>query len=155
MCRHGTATGTKTCSTSRSIGLIAEHRSFGLSGKRRTYSLGSERARKSKARTDNGGFQSLCHIPTPRLESGISFAFSQSTEYGRRWTERGLPGYLLPVDGADHFTILDALARPEGALTGALPPSHGRRPSGSVQPTMTNSSRYRQFWLFASAPDSA
>jgi arylformamidase len=50
----------------------------------------------------------------------------QSTEYGRRWTERGLPGYLLPVDGADHFTILDALARPEGALTGALLAMLGR-----------------------------
>jgi arylformamidase len=44
----------------------------------------------------------------------------QSTEYGRRWTERGLPGYLLPADDADHFTILDALARPEGVLTRAL-----------------------------------
>jgi acetyl esterase/lipase len=44
----------------------------------------------------------------------------QSIEYGRRWTERGLPGHLLPVDGADHFTILDALARPEGVLTRAL-----------------------------------
>jgi arylformamidase len=45
----------------------------------------------------------------------------QSIEYGRAWTERGLPGRLLPVDGADHFTILDALARPEGVLTRALP----------------------------------
>jgi hypothetical protein len=32
----------------------------------------------------------------------------QSIEYARAWTERGLPGRLLPVDGADHFTILDA-----------------------------------------------
>ena len=44
----------------------------------------------------------------------------QSIEYARAWTERGLPGRLLPVDGADHFTILDALARPEGVLTRAL-----------------------------------
>jgi arylformamidase len=50
----------------------------------------------------------------------------QSTEYGRRWTERGLPGYLLPVDDADHFTILDALARPEGVLTRALLAMLGR-----------------------------
>ena len=26
------------------------------------------------------------------------------------WVERGLPGHLLPVDGANHFTILDSLA---------------------------------------------
>ena len=50
----------------------------------------------------------------------------QSTEYGRRWTERGLPGYLLPVHDADHFTILDALARPEGVLTRALLAMLGR-----------------------------
>ena len=44
----------------------------------------------------------------------------QSIEYARAWTERGLPGHLLPVEGADHFTILDALAQPEGVLTRAL-----------------------------------
>ena len=44
----------------------------------------------------------------------------QSIEYARAWTERGLPGHLLPVDSADHFTILDSLARAEGALTRAL-----------------------------------
>ena len=44
----------------------------------------------------------------------------QSIEYARAWTERDLPGRLLPVDGADHFTILDALAQPEGVLTRAL-----------------------------------
>ena len=30
----------------------------------------------------------------------------QSIEYAQAWTKRGLPGRLLPVDGADHFTIL-------------------------------------------------
>jgi len=44
----------------------------------------------------------------------------QSIEYGREWTERDLPGRLLPVDGADHFTILEAVADPQGALTLAL-----------------------------------
>ena len=44
----------------------------------------------------------------------------QSIEYGRAWSERGLPGRVLPVDGADHFTILDALARPDGVLARAL-----------------------------------
>jgi arylformamidase len=50
----------------------------------------------------------------------------QSIEYGRVWIERALPGRLLPVDGADHFAILEALARPEGVLTQALPAMLGR-----------------------------
>ena len=50
----------------------------------------------------------------------------QSIEYAEAWTKRGLPGRLLPVDGADHFTILDALARPEGVLTQALLSMLGR-----------------------------
>jgi arylformamidase len=50
----------------------------------------------------------------------------QSIEYAQAWTNRGLPGRLLPVDGADHFTILDALARPEGVLTQALLSMLGR-----------------------------
>jgi arylformamidase len=44
----------------------------------------------------------------------------QSITYARAWSERGLPGRLLPVDGADHFTILEALADPRGVLTSAL-----------------------------------
>jgi arylformamidase len=44
----------------------------------------------------------------------------QSIEYAQAWTERGLPGHLLPVDGVDHFTILEALADPQGALAQAL-----------------------------------
>jgi arylformamidase len=44
----------------------------------------------------------------------------QSTEYAQAWVERGLPGHLLPIDGADHFTVLDALARPDGQLMQAL-----------------------------------
>jgi acetyl esterase/lipase len=44
----------------------------------------------------------------------------QSVEYAQAWVERGLPGHLLPVDGTDHFTVLEALADPNGVLTGAL-----------------------------------
>ena len=50
----------------------------------------------------------------------------QSIEYAQAWTKRGLPGRLLPVDGADHFTILDAMARPESVLTQALLSMLGR-----------------------------
>jgi len=44
----------------------------------------------------------------------------QSVEYAQAWAEQGLPGELLPIDGANHFTILEGLASPEGALTRAL-----------------------------------
>ena len=50
----------------------------------------------------------------------------QSIEYGRKWTERDLSGRLLPVEGADHFTILEALARPEGVLMRAFLAMSGR-----------------------------
>src|SRR5262249_57336913 len=42
--------------------------------------------------------------------------FRQSIVYARAWTERDLPGRLLPVDRADHFTILGAPSRSEGVL---------------------------------------
>lgn len=44
----------------------------------------------------------------------------QSTDYAHAWAGRGLPGHLLPIDGADHFTILETLARPDGELMQAL-----------------------------------
>ena len=44
----------------------------------------------------------------------------QSVDYAKAWVESGLPGHLLPIDRADHFTILEALADPRGALTEAL-----------------------------------
>jgi arylformamidase len=44
----------------------------------------------------------------------------QSIDYAQAWVGRGLPGRLLPIDGADHFTILETLARPDGELMQAL-----------------------------------
>jgi acetyl esterase/lipase len=44
----------------------------------------------------------------------------QSIDYAKAWTERGLPGRLLPVAGADHFSILESLSEADGALTRAL-----------------------------------
>lgn len=44
----------------------------------------------------------------------------QSVDYAQAWVERGLPGHLLPVDGTDHFTVLEAFADPKGVLTTAL-----------------------------------
>jgi arylformamidase len=44
----------------------------------------------------------------------------QSIDYAQAWIERGLRGHLLPIDGANHFTILETLARPDGKLMEAL-----------------------------------
>jgi len=44
----------------------------------------------------------------------------QSVDYANGWLQRGLPGRLLAVDGADHFTILESLANPDGVLTREL-----------------------------------
>jgi len=40
----------------------------------------------------------------------------QSIDYAGAWLGRGLPGMLLPVEGANHFDILDSLARVDGEL---------------------------------------
>ena len=43
----------------------------------------------------------------------------QSIDYAQAWVKRDLPGHLLPVDGVNHFTILDTLADPQGVLSQA------------------------------------
>jgi arylformamidase len=69
----------------------------------------------------------LLHLPATARELVVAYGTGelpelcrQSIAYAQAWSERGLPGRLLPVDGADHFTILEALADPHGALTLAL-----------------------------------
>ncbi|MPZ45558.1 MAG: hypothetical protein GEV05_19635 [Betaproteobacteria bacterium] len=69
----------------------------------------------------------LLHIPPTSRELVVTYGTRelpelrrQSIDYAQAWVERGLPGRLLPVDGADHFTILEALADPQGSLTRAL-----------------------------------
>lgn len=44
----------------------------------------------------------------------------QSREYAAARSRAGLPGRLVPLEGHDHFTILDELASPEGALAQLL-----------------------------------
>jgi arylformamidase len=44
----------------------------------------------------------------------------QSAEYAEAWRKQGLPGYYLPIEVHDHFSILEELARPEGKLLAAL-----------------------------------
>jgi hypothetical protein len=44
----------------------------------------------------------------------------QSEEFAAAWLRRGLPGRYLPLPGHDHFSILEELAQPSGALLAAL-----------------------------------
>jgi acetyl esterase/lipase len=44
----------------------------------------------------------------------------QSAEFAEAWRRAGLPGSYLPVAGHDHFSILEELARPNGAILEAL-----------------------------------
>ena len=44
----------------------------------------------------------------------------QSEEYAAAWTKKGLPGHYLPVPKHDHFSILEELAQPQGAILAAL-----------------------------------
>ena len=44
----------------------------------------------------------------------------QSEEYAEAWRKQGLPGRYLPLDRHDHFSILEELARPDGAILRAL-----------------------------------
>lgn len=44
----------------------------------------------------------------------------QSIDYARDRAESGMPVALLPVEGANHFTVLEALADPAGTLSQTL-----------------------------------
>jgi acetyl esterase/lipase len=69
----------------------------------------------------------LLHLPPMAGELIVTYGTNelpelqrQSADYAQAWVEQGLPGQLLPLDGANHFTILEQLASPEGVLTRAL-----------------------------------
>ena len=69
----------------------------------------------------------LLHLPSTAAELVITYGTAelpelcrQSIDYARAWLGQGLPGHLLPVEGDNHFTILEALARPGGALARTL-----------------------------------
>ena len=44
----------------------------------------------------------------------------QSEEYAVAWKRLGLSGRYLPLAGHDHFSILEELAQPGGAILEAL-----------------------------------
>lgn len=83
-----------------------------------------------KLRLDEADAQNnspLLHLPPMAGELIVAYGTRelpelcrQSVDYAHAWVERGLAGHLLPVDGADHFTVLESLASPDGELTRAL-----------------------------------
>lgn len=69
----------------------------------------------------------LRHLPSAARELIIAYGTGelpelrrQSIDYAGAWCTRGLPGRLLPVEGTNHFTVLESLARADGELTEAL-----------------------------------
>jgi acetyl esterase/lipase len=69
----------------------------------------------------------LLHLPPMAGELVVAYGTRelselcrQSIDYAQAWTEQDLPGHLIPVDGADHFTILETLAGADGVLARAL-----------------------------------
>jgi acetyl esterase/lipase len=44
----------------------------------------------------------------------------QSAEYAAAWRGQGLPGRYLPLAGHEHFSVLEELARPDGAILAAV-----------------------------------
>lgn len=75
----------------------------------------------------------LLHLPPMAGELIVAYGTRelpelcrQSVDYAQAWVERGLAGHLLPIDGADHFTVLEELASPTGQLARALVHMIGR-----------------------------
>lgn len=69
----------------------------------------------------------LHHLPPASGPLAIAYGTAelpelqrQSRDYGATWARAGLPGTVLPVEEANHFTILDELADPDGRLALAL-----------------------------------
>jgi hypothetical protein len=50
----------------------------------------------------------------------------QSRDYFAAWVGAELPATLMPLAGHDHFSILDELAKPDGAILAALCEMAGR-----------------------------
>ena len=69
----------------------------------------------------------LRHLPSTAGELVVAYGGEelpelcrQSIDYARAWAERGLAGRLLPVERCDHFTVLETLGHPDGALVRAV-----------------------------------
>jgi len=69
----------------------------------------------------------LLHLPTRAAPLVVTVGLGelpelirQSAEYAEAWKKQGLPGRYLPLARHEHFSILEELARPDGALLATL-----------------------------------
>jgi acetyl esterase/lipase len=69
----------------------------------------------------------LHHVPSVSVPLVIAYGGAelpelqrQSEDYSDARQRAGLPGQMARLEGRNHFTILEELASPDGALTGAL-----------------------------------
>jgi arylformamidase len=69
----------------------------------------------------------LSHLPSRSGPLAVAYGTHelpelqrQSRDYWQAWERAGLPGRLLPLAGKNHYTVLEELAAPDGALTAAL-----------------------------------
>jgi len=67
------------------------------------------------------------HLPTRATPLVVAVGLAelpelirQSAEYAAAWQQHGLPGRYLPLGGHDHFSVLEEIARPGGAILAAL-----------------------------------
>lgn len=85
--------------------------------------LGSLNEKVGLGPEDVRAFSPLHNLPKHAGELVISYGTNelpelqrQSRGYASAWKQNGLPGILAPVEGADHFSILEELRKPDGAL---------------------------------------
>lgn len=69
----------------------------------------------------------LLHLPTRAGPLVVTVGLDelpelvrQSEDYAAAWRRRGLSGHYLPLAGHEHFSILEEMARPGGAILNAL-----------------------------------
>ena len=89
--------------------------------------LGSLNDKIGMDENDAGRNSPILHLPRQSPPLVIAFGTKelpelrrQSEAYHAAWTGNGLPGKLLAIPNHDHFSILEELATPAGALTAAV-----------------------------------
>jgi len=75
----------------------------------------------------------LSHLPSKAGPLSLAYGTAelpelqrQSQAYFRAWTEAGLDGVITPLEGHNHFSILEELASPDGRLSIALRGLHNQ-----------------------------
>jgi arylformamidase len=76
---------------------------------------------------DAAALSPLYHLPSKAGPLSLTYGTSelpelqrQSQSYFEAWTKAGLSGVIRPLEGHNHFSILEELAAPDGGLSAAL-----------------------------------